>query len=101
MMSKRPPRGILCEFWREGWESPAVCLPEQLAPEMNAIGLKWRLTGIGRMTLEAMPQSVRDQVESSGQSSFAWLQQLYSLGASASFSGKFYPGIMSPVEGDF
>lgn len=48
------PPGVLCQFWREGWDKPIVCKRSEFAPETNIVGLYWRLTGIGREQFELM-----------------------------------------------
>ena len=68
---QRPPN-VLCQFWREGWDHPVIANPSELRPEMNIVGLKWRLTGIGRVYLDSVSPQVRAQIEP--ESNFARLQ---------------------------
>jgi hypothetical protein len=43
-----PPPRKLIRLWREEWETPKVCYPEDIHPEMNVCGLWWQLTGIAK-----------------------------------------------------
>jgi hypothetical protein len=45
--------GVLCEFAREEWDGTLVAKRSEFHPESNAVGLYWRLTGIGREQMEA------------------------------------------------
>lgn len=47
-MDIRPPDGLLLEIIRDEWDAPLISKREDLPPEMNAVGLKWRLTGIAK-----------------------------------------------------
>lgn len=56
------PPPVLCQFWRGDGRPPFVAFPYDLAPEFNIDGLFWRLTGVGRAQLEAMPERERERV---------------------------------------
>lgn len=85
---RQPPRGILIQVWREAWETPTVTTRENIPLETNIIGLKWRLTGIGREKLKSYPPEVRAQIEAVGPYSF-W-SEMFSAGLSAQF---YCPGM--------
>lgn len=59
----RPPRGVLVQIWRYEWDKSRVNISGSLESEMNIHGLYWRLTGIGRMSLDSLSCEVRTQLE--------------------------------------
>jgi hypothetical protein len=84
---QRPPRGILCQFERRPAfieYDPVNGIPlvsgnvtqrftgyvDDFGPGFNVAYLYWRLTGIGREELEAMPEQVRAQRERPALGSF-------------------------------
>lgn len=54
----RPPR-VLCLFSREGHTETFVALPSEFRPEFNVAGLRWKLTGVGKVALERIPVRAR------------------------------------------
>jgi hypothetical protein len=44
----RPEHGVLIQIARESWDGPVTCYRETMPPEMNGVGLFWRLTGIAK-----------------------------------------------------
>lgn len=50
---KYPPVGVLIQVSRLDGQQPIVTYPEDIHPELNVHELFWRLTGIGKMQLEA------------------------------------------------
>lgn len=55
-----PPDGVLIEIYRPEWNHPRVCYRHELHPQMNAVGLYWRLTGIGKEQLDRTPSQQRE-----------------------------------------
>ena len=39
---------VLCQFWREGWDSTRIFNIADGGPEFNVAGLYWKMTGIGK-----------------------------------------------------
>ncbi len=56
------PAALLCVFWRGGLDRPRVGYAKDFPADLNAAGLWWKLTGIARMELDAMPPEQREQV---------------------------------------
>jgi hypothetical protein len=48
---KEPPAGVLIQVSRDEWERPWLGIREDVPGEINAVGLFWKLTGIGREQL--------------------------------------------------
>ena len=73
---RRPPSGVLCEFARlvDTNQSPGhpqeqgkrVGFVGDIDPQMNSVGLYWRLTGIGREYLDRLTPEARAQIEPMG-----------------------------------
>lgn len=43
-----PPRGVLLQVTRSGWEKVMIAREKDIDPMANAVGLYWKLTGIAR-----------------------------------------------------